>query len=164
MESLERIIYLDETGLDKFIYRPYAKARKGVRVFASIPGRRYLRQSVISARTPTHDLLAPFIYSGTANEEFIYWWLSEILPPNLKPASILIWDNAPIHNSQRIKDLITKHNHQLIFLPAYSPDLNPIEKKWSQLKHNLAKYYQQGKDFLEHLIDEVNRLTISEWV
>lgn len=87
-----------------------------------------------------------------------------MLIPSLKPNSILIWDNAPIHNSKEILNLITKHNHQLIFLPPYSPDLNPSENKWSELKFNLSKHHKLGCNFLESLITEVNRLTTSVWV
>ena len=77
----------------------------------------------------------------------------------LKTHSILIWDNATIHKSPRLKDIIEKAGHEIIFLSPYSPDLNPIEHKWHEIKHNLAKYYNDKIDFTDNLIREVLRLT-----
>jgi transposase len=150
--------------MDKYIYRPYAKAPKGRRIFDFILGRKYLKQSVLAGRIHTHELLAPLIYNGTATSQFIFWWLENMLIPTLKPNSVLIWDNAPVHNSKKIKELIESFGHTLIFLPPYSPDFNPIENKWAELKYNIAKYHITGSDFMKSLITEVNRLAIYNWV
>ena len=126
-------------------------------------GRKYLRQSVIGARTPNHKLLCPIIYNGTATSELVFWWLEQILLPAIKISMVIIWDNAPIHNSKKIKDLIESKGHRLVFLPPYSPDLNPSENKWSELKFNISKYHKIGSDFIISLVKEVNRLAIYEW-
>jgi transposase len=104
------------------------------------------------------------IYSGTATSELVYWWLGTMLLPSIQKKMTLIWDNAPIHNAIKIRKLIESHGHKLIFLSPYSPDFNPAENKWSELKFNIAKYQKIGSDFIKSLTKEVDRLAIYEWV
>lgn len=60
--------------------------------------------------------------------------MEQDLIPKLPPKSVVIMDNAAFHKSPRIPEMLTDYGHQLLFLPPYSPDLNPIEKKWAQSK------------------------------
>ena len=68
-----------------------------------------------------------------------------MLLPELTPGTTLILDNASIHKSEKTKDLISSYNCKLIFLPPYSPDLNPIEKVWAQLKAIIRKSIKSFK-------------------
>ena len=65
--------------------------------------------------------------------------------------SVFILDNASYHKSQKLKELFEKHGHVMLFLPPYSPDLNPIEKLWGNLKRQLRNYYDYSKTLLENL-------------
>lgn len=93
--------------------------------------------------------------------ETVLFWAEKYLLPSLPPNSVLIWDNATFHKSQELKDLIEKAGHTLIFLPAYSPDLNPIEHKWWELKYNLRTFYDDSVDFLENLCRQVIIMSVS---
>ena len=83
-------------------------------------------------------------FKGTCNTELFNAWLEKVLIPQLKPRAIVVMDNASFHKSQKTKDLVESANCQLLFLPPYSPDLNPIEKFWALLK---AKIRNSVSDF-----------------
>lgn len=106
---------------------------------------RFKRYSIIVGRNYKHQLVAPIIYQGTANTDWVIQWTRDYLLPVLEPNSVLVFDNASIHKSDKLKVLIEEAGHQIIFLSAYSPDLNPIEHKWEEIKHNLAKFYDIPK-------------------
>lgn len=91
--------------------------------------------------------------------ELVLFWVKSLLLPNLPPNSILIWDNATFHKSQKLRELIEQAGHIMLFLPPYSPDLNPIAHKWHELKQRLRSYYDNSVDFFENLITQINILS-----
>jgi transposase len=90
------------------------------------------------------------IYEFTADTEVMMVYFEAILP-KLKTSSVIIMDNASFHKSDRISKLFQKYNHKLVFLPPYSPELNPIEKMWGTIKINLRGHYDYSKSLLENL-------------
>jgi transposase len=90
----------------------------------------------------------------------VVYWVKEMLLPSLPPNSTLIWDNASFHKSHELRELIEQAGHTMLFLPAYSPDLNPIEHKWHELKQRLRSYYDSTVDFFENLIRQINYLSV----
>jgi transposase len=130
-------------------------------ISSSITGKRTDRVSIIAARDHNHNLIAPMIYDGTADTTLVLFWVEHILIPTLPKNSITIWDNASYHKSKRIEELLNKHGHTIKFLPAYSPELNPIENLWGTLKQRLKGYWNSSKDLLGNLIDQVNYLSVN---
>ena len=95
----------------------------------------------MALRNSEHKLIEPMVYQGTADSNTVLNYFENILP-RLKPTneqniSIVIMDNASYHKSQDLKDLFKEHNCLIIFLPPYSPDLNPIENIWGTIKQEL---------------------------
>lgn len=74
------------------------------------------------------------MFEGYCNTDVAKGWVEEMLLPELKPGQSVIWDNASFHQSPEFKTLIESTGCTLIYLPTYSPDLNPIEKWWAKLK------------------------------
>ena len=75
------------------------------------------------------------MFCTTINTEIFTVWIKEDLIPKLPPASVLIMDNAAFHKGAEMKKIIKDAGHDILYLPPYSPDLNPIEKKWAQAKN-----------------------------
>ncbi len=91
--------------------------------------------------------------------ELVIFWVKNLLLPELPNNSIIVWDNATFHKSQKLREIIEEAGHTMVFLLPYSPDLNPIEHKWHELKQRLRTYYDEGVDFTDNLIREVRYLS-----
>lgn len=107
-------------------------------MFGEISGRRFSRQSVISA-LQNKKLLAPMCFEGTCDTDLFNVWLKQELIPNLDHGQVLILDNASFHKSAETRKLIKAHGCEILFLPPYSPDLNPIEKYWANMKTKIRE-------------------------
>ena len=123
---------------------------KGDKIHTQTSGKRYERQSVMGILNSEHKLVEPMIYKGTANSDVVCGYFENILP-TLKQKSVIIMDNASFHKGQRLNEIFEKYGHKLVFLSAYSPDLNPIENMWGTIKTNLRNYYDYSKDLFENL-------------
>jgi len=123
------------------------------------PGKKFIRQSIIGGLNNKNKLIAPMIYTGTADTELIKYWLEHMLIPSLKENSVIILDNASIHKPKLIEKLILENGHHVIYLPPYSPELNPIERKWNQLKQLLRGFYDNTKSFIDNLCLQINNMT-----
>ena len=143
-------MYVDETGFDSVLHRPYGGAKRGVKVMANISGKRYARTSII-AGLKNNSMMAPLVFKGYCDTEVVATWVKEVLLPELPKGSVIIWDNASLHKSERLQRLIEESECHLLFLPPYSPDLNPIEGWWAVLKRAVTNELRQGLDFYESL-------------
>ena len=84
------------------------------------------------------QLFAPFYSENYTNTEVFLTWIEQVLVPVLEPNMVVIMDNASFHKSGKIRDLIESVGAELLYLPKYSPDLNPIEKCWRPLKIQIS--------------------------
>lgn len=96
-------------------------------------GKRPPRLNLIAAQCD-QKILSPLLYSGNTTAELVNQWVKEQLIPELPAQSVLILDNARFHQAKQLKLIAEEKGHQLLFLPPYSPDLNPIEKSFANLK------------------------------
>jgi transposase len=132
----EEIVYVDESGIDEFFYRKHARALRGHKIIAEISGKRFERQSIVAAKCGK-EILAPFGYPGTCDSKLFNFWIENVLINQLKKGQTIVMDNAKIHKTEKTKKLIENAGCNIIFLPPYSPDLNPIEHTWSHMKKNV---------------------------
>lgn len=140
------MVYVDESGIDTYLYRERARAPRGKKIIERVSGRKFARQSIVAARRGD-EILAPFGYTGTCDATLFNFWLKNMLIPKLKPGQIVIMDNASIHKTDATRKLIKEAGCELIFLPPYSPDLNPIEHFWVELKKKLRYIMHQFETF-----------------
>lgn len=117
-----------------------------------ISGKRYQRESFIAGKAGS-KIIAPFCYQGTCNTDLFNVWVEQFLVPDLKPGQTVILDNATFHKSNKTRDLIEAAGCKMIFLPPYSPDLNPIEIFWANFKRTVREKIKTLKN-LALAIDE----------
>ena len=144
------LVWVDECGLEHTPYRQYARAPRGQHIYEDVPGKRTQRISVLAAYHQ-HCLVAPMRLTGYTNTTVFNTWLKKCLLPQLKPGQVVILDNASFHQSDTTRQLIEAHGCRLLFLPAYSPDLNKIEAQWANLKDAIRLQQDPTISFLEKL-------------
>jgi len=132
--------------------KEYGYQLKSERLLADRSGKRGKRISVIGARDYKNNLIAPMRFEGYTDKTVFMAYLEQVLLPILKEGQFIIMDNASFHKGDEVKELIESKGCKLKYLPKYSPDLNPIEKKWSQIKAWFRKLTYIYKD-KEELID-----------
>ncbi len=111
-------------------------------MLGEVSGKRYARESFIAGLLGK-KIVAPLCYQGTCDTNLFNFWLETFLLPALGPGHIIIMDNAAFHKSEKTKKIIADAQCTLLFLPPYSPDLNPIEQFWANLKANIKKIIGQ---------------------
>ena len=107
-------------------------------MYGQISGRKYKRCGIVAAKIED-KILAPFQYSGTMNSTLFEFWFTQQLLPSLEKGSVIVMDNASFHSKKRLMSAAQNAGCKLLFLPPYSPELNPIEKFWAWLKRFLRK-------------------------
>jgi len=125
------IIYIDESGFAHDMPRRHGYAPIGKRCFGTQDWHAKGRTNVIGALL-FRVLLTVSLFSCNVNSDVFYGWLTQDLLPKIKKQSVIVLDNASFHKRKDIQDAILNDKHILIFLPPYSPQLNPIEHKWAQ--------------------------------
>jgi transposase len=133
-----RVYYLDECGVDHRLYREWGRAPRGERIYAAVPGKRRERTSLIAA-AQAGRLVAPLVFQGSCNTEVVDAYFEKVLLPALPTGSVIVLDNARFHQAPTTAALVAAAGCELLFLPAYSPDLNPIEHIWARFKTRLRK-------------------------
>lgn len=133
-------------------FYPYAYCEIGKRYYESRSGHHKKRISMIGGLCKER-FLAPFMFEGHCDTPIFELYIEKILVPVLTPGKIVVIDNASFHQSQRIRDLIEKARCQLIYLPPYSPDLNPIEHYWHKIKNAIRKLMRDVKITLEDAME-----------
>lgn len=133
VEKSMSVIYLDETGFVQDVHRTQAWGLKGEVVYGCQSAQQRPRMNLIGGYV-NHKLIAPMLFQGACNTQVFNQWLEHMLLPELAAGSVIVMDNASFHKSQASRDLIEQAACHLLFLPPYSPDLNPIEHVWANLK------------------------------
>ena len=137
---------MDECGIDTYLYREYGYAPRGQQVFDRVSGRKYKRCGIVAAKM-ADKILAPLQYSGTMDSELFEFWFSNQLLPSLDKDAVIVMDNASFHSKKRLISVAQNAGCRLLFLPPYSPELNPIENFWAWLKRSLCKILPSASSF-----------------
>ena len=132
----ENIVYFDESGFEPNTYRDHGWAVKGKKTYIDVTGKREKRTNLLMAQRGRRgkNWLAPMLFQGACCALTVEVWVKKFLLKELKKPSIIVMDNAPVHNKKSMKKLFENNGHKLLPLPPYSPDFNPIEKTFGAMK------------------------------
>jgi len=159
-----KLIFLDEAASHIAMTPDYAWAPRGERITDTVPRNRGTVTTMIGALTVA-GLVAMMTVEGATDTDVFVAFVKHILVPKLKPGDIVVLDNVGAHKPTAIRTLIEAAGARLLFLPPYSPDLNPIEECWSKLKTLLKKYAARTRTELDMAIGHcMSRITSSDAV
>ena len=137
------IAYVDESGVNKETSRTYGRAPAGERVYLPVLGRRTKKVNIVAGLL-NNQLLCPTIYTWNTTGEWFSEWFEWYLCPLLREGSVIVMDNARFHKKGDLNRIADSYGLRIIWLPPYSPDKNPIEKRWGSMKNwlrlNAKKY------------------------
>jgi transposase len=143
--AAERLVFIDETWVKTNMVRTHGWGRKGQRVRGNAPFGHWRTMTFLAAlRSDRID--APYVLDGPINGVTFTAWVEQCLVPTLKPGDVVIMDNLGSHKGKAVRHAIRAVGARLLFLPPYSPDLNPIEQVFAKLKTLLRKAAERSVD------------------
>jgi transposase len=147
--DVERFVFLDETATTTAMTRLYGWAPQGERLVDAAPAGHW-KTTTFVAGLRSRGLIAPLVRDGPMTGEVFRAYVKQILAPALEPGDGVGMDNLPAHKVAGVREAIQSAQASLLYLPAYSPDLNPIEQVFAKLKGLLRKAAARTKDALWH--------------
>jgi len=130
---VSRLKFIDESGIHLGLTRLYGRAAPGERVVEGTPGHSGAHYTLVAA-LGLNGLTAPWMLEGAMNGECFKVYVEQVLSPTLQAGDLVVIDNLSAHKVAGIEAPLQARRAQLIYLPPYSPDLNPIEQCWSKIK------------------------------
>ena len=143
----ERLVFVDEMGTHTSLAPVYGYAPVGERAFFKIPRNRG-RNTTLLCSLHAQGTGSSMAVEGATTREVFEVYVEHFLAPELEPGQVVVMDNLGAHRPKRIRELIEKRGCELLYLPAYSPDLNPIEEAFAKVKHILRKIGARTKEAL----------------
>ena len=141
----KRLVFIDETWAKTNMAPLRGWGPRGKRLIGHAPFGHWNTMTFIAALR--HDgIVAPFVLDGPINGESFRTYVEQVLVPELRPGDIVVMDNLGSHKTPAIRQAIRAAGAKLFYLPAYSPDLNPIEQVVAKLKHLLRKAAERTKE------------------
>ena len=143
----ERFVFLDETAATTAMTRLYGWAPRGERLVDAAPAGHWKTTTFVAGLRST-GLIAPLVLDGPMTGEVFRAYVEQMLAPALEPGDVVVMDNLPAHKVAGVREAIQAAQASLLYLPAYSPDLNPIEQVFAKLKALLRTAAERTKDAL----------------
>ncbi len=148
-----RLVCVDEMGSNTSLAPLYAWSRRGERALARVP-RNWGANVTLLASMSAEGMGPSLAVGGPTTREVFEVYLEHFLAPALRPGQVVVMDNLSAHKGDRVRDLIEERGCEVVYLPPYSPDLNPIEQAFAKLKTLLRR---AGARTREALIEAMGR-------
>jgi transposase len=146
----KRLVFLDETGVNTSMTPSHARAPQGERAVDSVPTS-WSSMTVIAA-VSLDGVQAPQVLSGATNTANFQEYVDQVLVPTLEPGDVVVFDNLKPHLAPGVKESIEGAGAQVLRLPPYSSDYNPIEELWSKFKEKLREIGARTKEGLHQAV------------
>ena len=148
---MKRLVFLDESGAKTNMTRLRGRAPRGQRVYDVAPHGHWCSTTMISS-VRYDGSTACLVIEGATDADVFEAYVRQVLVPTLRAGDCVIMDNLAPHKTPAVQALITAAGATIRWLPAYSPDLNPIEKMWSKVKEFLRSAKARSSDALQAAI------------
>jgi transposase len=144
----EQLVFVDEMGANISLSPLYAWSRRGARALGSAP-RNWGKNVTLLASITVEDGLGPCLaVEGSTTREVFEAYLERVLAPTLRPGQVVVMDNLSSHKGGKVKEIIEGRGCEVLYLPPYSPDLNPIEQVFSKVKGLMRKAEARTREAL----------------
>lgn len=143
----ERLVFVDEMGSNISLSPLYAWAPRGVRALCSVPRNRGSNTTVLSSMT-LEGMGPSLTVEGATTSVVFEAYVEQVLAPTLRRGQVVVMDNLSAHKGDRVRELIEGRGCELLYLPSYSPDFNPIEEAFAKIKGLLRKSEARTKEAL----------------
>jgi transposase len=161
-----RLVFIDEAGSHIAMTREYARAPRGERAHGTVPRNAGTVTTMIGA-LDLWGVRAMMTVEGATDAEVFEIFVERILAKKLRPGDIVVLDNVGAHRTEHVRELIRAAGASVLYLPPYSPDMNPIELCWSKLKGLLREFGARTRDALDVAIrramDLIDRHDAAGW-
>jgi transposase len=155
------LIFLDESGVTISMTRLYARALGGGRIHEATPGGHWKILTILGAMG-LRGMVATMTIEEATDTEIFLAYVEHVLCPALQPGDVVVMDNLSSHKVNGVRELIQQAGAEVLYLPPYSPDLNPIEKAWAKLKQWLRAAKARSQEALDQAIAEALQLITAE--
>ena len=149
-----RLVFVDESGFNTSMTRLRARAPKGKRAYGKVPRNRGKNQTLIAAITLEGAMGESMSVEGGTDALAFETYVERFLAPSLSEGQVVVLDGLGAHRTEKVEELIEGRGADLVFLPSYSPDLNPIEEAFSKIKNLVRK---EGQRVREALVEAIGR-------
>ena len=153
-DRAHRLVFIDETSVKANMTRLRGRSAVGNRLFGTTPFSRWKTQTSIAGLT-CDALVAPWVIKGALDRDAFDIYIETQLTPELLPGTVVILDNLSTHKSPKVAEILNAQGCWMLFLPAYSPDLNPIEMAFSKLKAHLRRIGVRTYDTLIQALGDI---------
>jgi transposase len=143
----ERLVFVDECGMHTSLCAIYGYAPRGERLRLPVPRNRGPNTTLLCSMT-LGGMGPSLAVEGATTAGVFEAYVEEVLAPSLRPGQVVVMDNLGAHRPKRVRELIEGRGCELLYLPAYSPDYNPIEEAFAKLKNLLRRAAARGKEAL----------------
>jgi transposase len=151
--DIRRLVFVDESGTHISMDRLRSRAPKGVRAYGKIPKNRGKNLTLITSMS-LHGMGESMCFEGATDAKAFEVYIEHFLAPSLCEGQVVVMDNLGAHRPQKVRELIKARGAELVFLPSYSPDLNPIEQAFSKIKNILRKLGARTHEALLEAMEE----------
>lgn len=157
-----RLVFIDESGFHISMTRLRSRAPRGKRAYGKVPRNRGKNQTLIASMTLGSGMGEAVCVKGSTDALVFEAYVEEFLAPSLHEGQVVVLDGLGAHRTRKVRDLIEAEGCELVFLPPYSPDLNPIEEAFSKIKNLVRKAGARTREALNEAIAEAMRAVTME--
>jgi transposase len=149
--DVRRLVFVDESGTHISMDRLRSRAPKGVRAYGQVPKNRGRNLTLIASMS-LHGMGESMCFEGATDAKAFEVYVEQFLAPSLTEGQVVVMDNLGAHRPKRIRELIEERGCELLYLPSYSPDYNPIEEAFAKIKNLLRKAAARTREALVEAI------------